>query len=419
MKRIILAAALCCLCLGAYAQTATTTAIHPTSGRRSNPERTSPSTPKEPERPIRPVPAPTPVPPPPVRPAPKFHPEYNGVIYTFYDINAPVGYGLTTDEDWCRETNETMLDTGYSPRLPELPVEFLPPAPTKEHPADPFADNTKSIFTSHSRTVGSDGGVDNASWQKEVVAIELFGHGRTVPVDIVDAARYYVAKGIERRGRHYVLDAQCELGTYYNGEPVYYGGRSGYFHFTPRMEKLYCKGVRYVVSGVVTNYFTHSYYASETAKNPTFEVLMTVYLTAYDLDTHTIMQTRILNLRGHGSKPGLADENAVSDLDSQAFLLSNDCFKILSSIVGLGEPDKKGKIKTCAIDCGVEAGVQKTDIFWVYTPGNLSKKLGKVKVTAPGEGYSECNITGGAEDVARAVIEGREPILLSEGQALF
>lgn len=372
------------------------------------------------QRPVHPTPRTAPAPPRTVHPTPMPRvPVMTPTVYTFYNINSMIAGGAVTDSTWYREGNETLIDSYYTPMIPKIPEDLLPPGPTKEHPEDPFLDGTRSIFSSRLRTIGAEGGFDTASELKEVVAVELFGYTRMVPVDIVDAARYYVAEGIMKRGRHFVVDAQCELGTVYNGEPVYYGGKSGAFHLTDRMDRLYRRGVRYVVSGIVLGYYTHSYYSSPSAKNPTFETMLTVFLTSYDLETHTIIQTRAVNARGVGSKPELADDDAVKSLKSDAFHLTNDSFKFVSRITQLAEPDKKGKIKNCLIDGGLEMGIEKTDIFWVYTPDNLSKKLGKVKIIAPVEGCSEGIINGGNEDVVAAVQAGVPLLLISEGQALF
>ncbi len=343
----------------------------------------------------------------------------NATIFTFYNINSPVGGGAATDETWNRESNETVLDTYYQPVLPRIPEE-MEPVKVKRGEPDPFLNNTKTIFKSNSHTVGTSGGLDNASPDKEILAIELFGYCRRVPVDIVEQVRQRVAAGALSRGRQYVLDAQTQLGYVYNGEPVYYGGASGSFHFSPRMEALYCRGVRYVISGVVTNYYTHQYFTSEKAKKPNYETLLTVFLTAYDLDSHTILQTYWINAAGTGSRQDYADNNALSCFESKAYNMVMDNFPIITTFKDVITTDKKGGIKTAVVNAGSGMGLTKTDIFHVFDANNPSgKKLGKVKITEPGPDGSVCNITGGQKDISSAVNAGANVFLLSKGQSLF
>ena len=343
----------------------------------------------------------------------------NAAIYTCYNINSPVGGGVATDESWNRPSSESLVDSYYMPALPRIPEEMAP-VKKKKGETDPFRDNTRRIFESNSLTTGLAGGYDNASVDKELLAIELFGYGRRVPADLAEAVRARVAAGAAKRSRHYVLDAQTQLGGAYDGSPVYYGGAAGSFHFSPRMEALYCRGVRYVISGVVAEYFTHQYYTSEKAKKPTFETLMTVYLTAYDLDKHMILQTYWINATGTGNRQELADNEALACFESKAFNMVMDNFPIITTFTSYGETDRKGEIKNATIAAGVDMGVVKTDIFHVfYSADPYGKKIGKVKATHPAINGSECNITGGQKDITEAVNSGANLFLLSKGQALF
>lgn len=343
----------------------------------------------------------------------------NAMIYTSYNINSPVGGGMATDESWNRPSSETLVDTYYMPSLLRIPEQMAPVKKNKDE-ADPFTDNTKRIFSSYYYTTGNAGGYDNASVDKELLAIELFGYGRKVPADLAEAVRERVAAGVARRGRHYVVDAQTQLGGAYDGSPVYYGGTSGNFHFSPRMDALYCRGVRYVISGVVANYYTHQYYTSEKAKKPTFETLMTVYLTAYDLDRHMILQTCWLNATGTGNRQESADNEALSCFESKAFNMVMNNFPIVTTFTSFGETDRKGNIKTATIAAGLDMGVAKTDVFYVFTSDDpYGKKIGKVKVTHPVANGSECNISSGQKTITEAVNSGATIFLLSQNQTLF
>lgn len=345
----------------------------------------------------------------------------NQWIYTFYQINSIIGNGLVADDTWRRQAPNRVIDTYYQPTMSRIPEDHLPPMPEKGKP-DPFLDETKAILTSHYTTYGNEATFDNASPYKEMLAIELFGYGYNVPYDLVDPVRQAVANGAINRGRYYVVDAQSVLQQQYGGEYVYYGGNSGLFHPTERMENLYCAGVRYVLSGYISQYYIHRYKSSPSSKYFTYESAITVHLTGYDLDTQTILQTKVLTLHGTGSTQEYADESAIRSLSSYTFSFCQSNFKIISFIAQLGEPNKNGKSKTCLISAGSELGLQKTDLFNVFEMemDGTMKNIGKVKVTkVVGTNAAECNITSGADKVTKAYLQGKQLVLLSREQAFL
>lgn len=340
-------------------------------------------------------------------------------IRTFYNINSAVGHGETTDSTWYRKSIENMVDTYYRPLAPRIPEDILPPRARRGEP-DPYRDETRSIFHSSSETVGYEPGIAHAAFEKEVLAIELFGFEERVPADLVAPLRRAAYEGAERRGRHYVLDAQEIIGGVYNGAPVYYGGAPGMFHFTERMDNLYRHGVRYVLSACVLGYTTHKYYLSSESKYPTYESLITVLVTAYDLDTRSVLQSKWFNLRGSGSKLQYADENALSSFAGDIYYFVERNFKITAYFQSFGEPDKKGRYKACTITAGYNMGAHDTDIFYVYPEdGPFDKHLGRVKVKVSGPDGSQCSIPGGADRISDAANIHLPMILLSGGEALF
>lgn len=357
------------------------------------------------------------------RPSPGRYEEprhYNSSVRTRYNINQSVADGSVPDASWHRKSIETLIDKNYTPVIPRVPEDLLPPLP-KRGERDPFRDETRSIFSETTRTYGNSADLVNACSQREILAIELFGYADRAPVDIVDAARYKVAEGALKRARMYVLDAQDIIGGTYDYSPVYYGGTSGSFHFSPRMDALYCKGVRYVISGVVMDYYTHRYFRTKDTKYPTFETLVTIMLTVYDLDAKEILQTKWFNLKGEGSSPEYADKNALSSLKQSAYyMIENNC-KFVTGIASPGEDNGKGKLKTCTINAGEDWGVQKTDLFLVYrrkTNGDY-EKIGKLKATEPAGHTSTCKVSSGGKDIYKALEDGETLMLLSDGEALF
>lgn len=341
------------------------------------------------------------------------------MIRTYYNMNAPIAEG-TTDPTRYRTGNGTVTDTHYQPAMPRIPSEMAPVRIGRGQP-DPLKDETKAAFRSDSWHENTPVGFANASSEKEVLAVELCGYGQDVPFEFAGIMREQIAKGAASRGRHYVLDAQIELGQTYQDETVYYGGNSGQFHFTPRLDSLYCKGVRYVISGVVARYYTHHFYSSKDAKYPTYESLFTVFITGYDLDAHTILPTYWFNLKGTGSRQSNADSNAFSGFSHSVFSYITDNMPVTTTITALGAPDKKGKYKTCTIAAGNGMGSAKTDIYKVYPAGDttLSNNIGKLKVTSAGDTGSTCSIQSGQAEIVQAIQNGEDIILLSSGQSLF
>lgn len=350
-----------------------------------------------------------------------WNPHYGNIrLYTSYDPYSNIGGGAVTDSTWYRQPIADAIDNYYIQAAPNIPESLLPPK-AKEGQPNPFDDRTKSIFTSSSASRGMGAEIGNASSEMEVLAIELFGFSDRIPRDIVEPIRTCVAREASARGRNYVLDAQCLLGRPYDGQPVYYGGDSGYFRFTERMSELYCKGVRYVLSGAVVGYFTHEYYASPDAKKPTYETMITMLLTIYDLDTATILETYWTNLVGKGSRQMQADQNAISHLENSLKNFFNDNIKITSTIRELGEFDKKGRAKECIINSGLEIGVRHPDLFQVFRKNidGSYKKIGRLRVKNSSNGSSYCAIAAGREDVQAAFEDGNRIVLLSSGEALF
>lgn len=378
------------LCFCATAQ------VYGQPGGRPAPQRTAPG---------------APVPP----PGPHHHAMSNR-IFTYYNINSPVGGGATLDSTWRRPTIEDLLDTGYTPLLPRLPEQHLPPVAERGKP-DPMTDNTKSCLTSHYSTIGYSASLPNASAMKEAIALELFGYAERVPADLVEPVRQATEAGLMKRPRHYTMDAQTILGGAYDGAAVYYGGQPGQFHFTPRMEQLYCSGVRYVLSGFISQYLVHAYYLSESSKNLTYEVNITVHYTAYDLDTKTILQTKIMTVHGSGSKQEYADREAIGWLPSSVASMAYENFRFTTTMAGLGEPDKKGHIKTCTIAAGYNMAAEKGDRFAVFNVNDHGQatEIGRVRITEiKGNDLSEAKITQKQEDVRAAFESGANLILMSD-----
>lgn len=341
-------------------------------------------------------------------------------IETYYNINSQVGGGASLDSTWSRESIEDIIDDGFSATVPRIDDVHKPPQPTRENP-DPFKDNTKAILHSEYTSSGYAGHLANASQYKEALAIELLGYSKRIPKDLLEPVRLSMEVGATAREWQYVLDAQTVLGGKYDGSPVYYGGNSGQFHFTPRMDALYCAGVRYVISAFVSQYYTHSYFSSEKAKYLTYESAITVHMTCYDLDRKEILETQVHTVHGTGSTQAKADDAALSSISYKTSNMIERNFPLVINITGIGEPDKKGKIHECTVDYGAFFGARNTDNFYVYLQESDGRytRLGRIRVTTvTGEDSSICKVASGQEKIAQAFDAGCTLLVYSQDQQL-
>lgn len=343
--------------------------------------------------------------------------------------------GATVDSTWNREPLETKIDEEYLPFLPEIPESMTPPhteprsvkdpsrAPwfgEESFLYDPYKDETHSIFTNRSKGFAKGATFENYSSRKEIVAIELFGALDGMPLEIMDELRRLVALGATLYTSQYVLDAQAVLGGKYNGDAVAFGGPLDGFHHTKRMDQLYCRGVRYVFSGALMFHSMHKYYEGAQAKNWTYETMMTMMFTTYDLDTRQIIGLDWVQAVGKGSSAKNSEQEAISKLRTEAGSIIRNNIKYTAKVLSPGEPDKKGKIKTCTISAGKDMDVKAHDLFAVhYASDPDGASIGRLKVTAVSEDCSDCKITIGAPKVQAAFEEGKELVLISDGQSLF
>lgn len=344
-------------------------------------------------------------------------------ISTYYSTYSVLQGALVPGDDWARDANGLKAAQNVQPLL-EYPREFLferkLPKPKEGEPPQilPMLDYTKPAFEKKEYTFGSVADIWNASADKQFLAIELFGCGPRVPMELVDDLRLAAGDAVASRGRCYVTDAQTVLGREYAGEPVYYGGRRGPFLLNERFLNLYTKGVRYVLSAVVDEYRTHVYKTSEDPKTPPrYESAFSFHVTGYDLDTQEILQTRFFVVRGDGRTLDDADAEALSSAARELKYYVNANFRMTTEIADLGDPNKRDKIKTCTIKAGFAAGAVKGDTYEVCTAGENGKTnhLGRVRITnVLTEELSECNISSGKDKVVEAFDKGIPIVLISE-----
>lgn len=330
---------------------------------------------------------------------------------------------VTPDETWERpadgirtaETFKIVLQTPLS-----YSFERKVPKPKQGEPVPPMplVDPTRPAFEHQSYKFGDAAGVVNASAEKPFLAVELFGCGQRVPMDLVEDLRAAAVDEAVARGRHYVADAQAVLGTIYTGEPVYYGGDPGPFTLTTRLKMLYARGVRYVLSAVVDEYGTHAYTTSDDPKaSVRYESAFSFHITGYDLDNREILQSRLLVVRGDGRNYDEADARALSSAASEIRYYITSNFRRTANIVSLGEANARDKVKECEIAVGFADGAAKGDTYQACTVGSNGRtnNLGRVRITdVLGDDLSECKITTGKDKLVSAFKQGLEIVLITD-----
>lgn len=100
-------------------------------------------------------------------------------------------------------------------------------------------------------------------------------------------------------------------------------------------------------------------------------------------------------------------------------------FRFETCVLQLEAPDTKGRYKELYLGCGTSQGVRSGDRFLVYQWYEVAGReavrlLGKVRVRQVcGPQVARCSISNGAEEIARAFLQGDSLQVVSDTRALF
>lgn len=281
----------------------------------------------------------------------------------------------------------------------------------------------KPKFKDFLKESGNEADMDNASEERAGIVVEVFDKDGSVPAKYAEQVRGYLIDALEKRGRLDIVDpsevkvnGQEYKNTSYPGD--------GRFKDSDRFEAIAKAGVRYVISGEITDYDNNEYHNSN--GKSFHECTFSVRFTAYDLQEKEVLRTRNEKAAVHGlATRAKANEKLIAGFKNDYASFIDKCFKIKTTLKEVSQSTKKGVMKSCLINAGSSRGVAMNDNFDVYIQstekaGGDLKKLGRVKATKNiYSEFSECNVTAGAEKITDALAAGAELIFLSDDNTLI
>ncbi len=295
--------------------------------------------------------------------------------------------------------------------------------PVKKSAAKEKMKAEKPKFKDFLKESGNEAGLDNAYSQKERIVVEEFYKDGSVPEKFAEEVRNYLISAIQKRDRLEIINP---FSVRMNGRDYtkteYFG--NGKFKDNDRFDALMNAGVRFVISGKITDYDTNEYH---NAKGKMFhESTITVCFTAYDLRTRTVLRTynKIAAVHGFNSN-AKANEKLLDVFNDKYESFLDKSFKLRTTLKEVNQATKDGVMKSCLINAGSSLGVAANDNFDVYVEtigksGSDYKKLGRVKATKNiYSGFSECNVNSGAKKISGALEAGAELIFLSDDNSII
>lgn len=165
---------------------------------------------------------------------------------------------------------------------------------------------------------------------------------------------------------------------------------------------------------------------NESTKKEEFTASMVYSIYLYDAVQQVDLPIKYINLSStSNNNPDFATESLTNSLYSYLAGYINDVFKYQTSIIQLGEFNKRGKLQDLYLSCGGDIGVKSGDLFYVYLVTDMNgiesnKRIGKVKardVTGPNS--CRCVVSSGAEEIANAFKNGEELLVSSGDTSIF
>ncbi len=262
--------------------------------------------------------------------------------------------------------------------------------------------------------------------EKETVIIDYFSRAREVPGPYMEALRARVIEGFVNRGRHRVVDAQtiadlrdAGYGMVSSPSAIINSQRDAERR---RADAIRSLGARYVVAGAITSC---SFKREKVGDGNRYTTTAVFILTSYDLLTGESSAPEEFQARGSGDSPEKADREALASIPLKVVYYIDNHFKYQTEILRIEAPNAKGKYKELYIRSGASMGVQNGDLFKVYERYEVAgaagmRLIGKIRARQVcGEELTLCTFSNGTDAIVRAFSEGRELVVISDGQALF
>lgn len=256
---------------------------------------------------------------------------------------------------------------------------------------------------------------------RDAVVIDYFFTARGVSPAYAERVRSGVVEGFLRRGRHRVIDARMVRELYLE-EAVWrnarWGQRETAWQQDLRKERMGSLGGRYLLVGYVSR-------AELSRREDSREVDIVFSLTSYDLASGEVSDAQEFRLTGSGRTVGEAEQKAFESLPAKMEYYIDTQFRFETCVLQLEAPDAKGRYKELYLGCGTSQGVRSGDRFLVYQWYEVAGReavrlLGKVRVRQVcGPQVARCSISNGAEEIARAFLQGDSLQVVSDTRALF
>lgn len=272
--------------------------------------------------------------------------------------------------------------------------------------------------------------------ERETVFLDNFTAVPNMTLGLYQYARQSVLDGLSRRrievidvdrygvGRTDIVYPSFNFAVGYAGQPYDYNRVMHCLNEHP--------DARWYMTVYISHLRTHpvEHKSKDKDGNPAVKVDHTC-----DLDADVYLfdrETRSVNgpIRWHTSYSGAADpayaeRHAVSYLSDKARSFVEDFFRFKASVIKLGEYNKRGKLEDLYLSCGSNIGVERGDVFYIYsiteTNGiETARKIGKVKareITGPDS--CRCTVSNGEVEINTAFLAGDRLVAVSDTDRFF
>ena len=125
------------------------------------------------------------------------------------------------------------------------------------------------------------------------------------------------------------------------------------------------------------------------------------------------------------SNPEYAERYVISNLEQKARSFVTDRFRFRSSVIKLGEYNRRGKLQDLYLSCGSDMDVTSGDVFYIYSVSSVdgiqtARKLGKVKAREiTGRESCRCTVSNGEAEINNAFLAGETLVAISDYDKYF
>lgn len=257
--------------------------------------------------------------------------------------------------------------------------------------------------------------------KKDVVIVDLFTRTNVVSSSIAETARQNVIAGFAEKGRFTLIDAETDATLKkLNAERPKEDVVDESNILNQDKEQAYKSlGARYLITGSSTNYSSTS---STVNGKKVYKSVLDLSLKVFDINTGEVVAAEIIKGdSGYTSYPTQkeADASALTSIKASMASFVSQYFKFETSILELGDADKKGRVKEAYINGGSGIGVQKGTVFLVYKTKKIGTKIiktqiGKLVASEIDTDVTKCRVVDGEEEIKALFNNGVSLIVISD-----